>query len=1179
LSFFLTLLSEIRNHDNYDKLFEGFCKWFLENDPYWKTQVACVWLWDDWPGRWGRDKGIDLIFEHKNGEIWAVQAKCYAADYYVTKGDVDKFLSESGRPLIQKRLLMATTDRLGQNASDVLLSQEKPVISYLLEDFNSSGLVFPSKLSELKKATKPLQDQRPYQLAAIKDVLSGFATQDRGQLIMACGTGKTIVTLRIKERINPQTTLVLLPSLSLLSQTLREWTKFAESDFEVLCVCSDPTVGKRDQEEDILVGEAGFVVTSDIDEISSFIHQDNEKVIFCTYQSSELISIAQKKKGIDLVVCDEAHRCAGEADASFTRVLKNDFINARKRLFTTATPRIFSSMVSKNAIAEGIELYGMDDESLFGPIFFQYKFGQAIEDGWLTDYQLVVVAVNEATVQAHIDTRELLRLKEGSIVEADELASRLSLIKAMHDYDLRRVISFHSRVQAASSFASELGSLIELVEPEKRPSGKLWTDHVSGKMLASERRSKIQQLKSLHGVDRGLLTNARCLSEGVDVPALDGVAFIDPRQSQIDIVQAVGRALRLSDRKTKGTIIVPVFLRPNQDGESALEDSDFKPVWDVLKALRSHDNSLAEEIDSYRRNLGKRHIRRRQRGISKVVFDLPKDVDERFSIALETKLVEMSSQSWEAWFGELEEYLENNATPPQIPDKRARQSAKFVLADWCSQQRTLQNNGKLSSDRVNRLATLKGWSWNPVKDRLIKNAELLREWCLSNKTWIVPNRKTLFKDVDIASIAKSIRNSKRTDSLSPEVEEIVSSIPGWVWNGVDERVWEIKFERYKAWHLETNRHSPPRDLMINDCDGLPPFNLGAWLNQQTTRYNQSKAGVRPLKDEQIERFETEIRFWHWTNWERSFSGYKYAVEKLGRDNVNVNTVLEELPLEIRNVGRWLSKQRGHCQTVNFHKSPKLSPKFLKEIEKFGFDCDPFSKIWFQGFMELLQYVRQNNTSRVSQEYVNSNGFALGSWVSKKRAAQKKNSSTHPLQKFQLKLLSDQPDWNSNWADFRTVNYKVADDNSIGLIKDSITGKDHLERMIKLALYAGLRMHEMQKFRHINIEKMPFIEIEAVRGVTDFRLIPCHPNILGVEPINDFTYAALSKAFRDVKPKGLSKEIHFTSFMLRFHNELIRVGLNKDILFMVANGSKKENWTPKILEELSASIKKISYDFE
>ncbi|MDP3513531.1 MAG: DEAD/DEAH box helicase family protein, partial [Sulfuritalea sp.] len=274
------------------KQFEIFVKWFLKTDPEWSTQIADIWLWDEYPGQWGRDCGIDLVFRHKNGETWAVQAKCYSADYAITKSDVDTFISESNRKEIDKLLLIATTDGIGANAKQVCDAQQKKVVRYLLSNFETADVEYPASIADLhqvKPKAKPLP--RKHQVEAVTAVAANFQGTDRGQLIMACGAGKTFTTLWIKENLSAESTLVLVPSLGLLSQTLHEWTLAANHPFEVLCVCSDQTVGKKGADETIhSVTDLAFPVTSDIGEIRRFLKQDGPKVVFSTYQSSPLVA-------------------------------------------------------------------------------------------------------------------------------------------------------------------------------------------------------------------------------------------------------------------------------------------------------------------------------------------------------------------------------------------------------------------------------------------------------------------------------------------------------------------------------------------------------------------------------------------------------------------------------------------------------------------------------------------------------------------------------------------------------------------------------------------------------------------------------------------------------------------------------------------------------------------------
>lgn len=468
----------IETFESDGKLFEVFVKWFLQNDPAWASQVEKIWLWQEYPDRWGPDLGIDLVFRHKNSEIWAVQAKCYLPDYYIKKSDIDSFLTESNREGIDKRLLIATTDHLGRNAKSTCKGQEKPVVLFMRYDLEHSVIDYPSHIGAIATAKRrALPTLYPYQKDAIKEVCSGLAEADRGQLIMACGTGKTFVTLWIKEQLSAQNTLVLLPSLSLLAQTLKEWTAAASQSFDVLCVCSDVTVGKRSDDDEAIqsILDIPFPVTTEVGEVRAFLTQGGNKVIFSTYQSSNVVAEVQVDVSIadfDLVVADEAHRCAGKAIGSFTTVLDEKKIRSKKRLFATATPRTYSTALKVAAEGRGVEIKSMDDESLFGKSLHTLTFGEAIAGDLLTDYQVLIVGVDDTMVAEWIANRELVATETGIETDAESLAAQVGLAKAIKDHDLTRIISFHNRVISAADFSAEFGKVLGYLDMEHRPDGQ-----------------------------------------------------------------------------------------------------------------------------------------------------------------------------------------------------------------------------------------------------------------------------------------------------------------------------------------------------------------------------------------------------------------------------------------------------------------------------------------------------------------------------------------------------------------------------------------------------------------------------------------------------------------------------------------------------------------------------------
>jgi superfamily II DNA or RNA helicase len=597
--------------------FEWLCQWLLKHAPRYRGQFDKVWLWKDWPERWGADAGIDLVARTRTGELWAIQAKADHPDRAITKREIDSFLSESNRSQFAYRLLMATTDDIGATARRTLHGQEKPVGLVLRGHFLTEEVQWPVQIGGTA-APLPRWTARPHQATAIKAVVNGFQDHDRGRLIMACGTGKTLTALWIAERLQSSLTLVLVPSLSLVQQNLAEWGRHSAQDFDTLVVCSDESVLQSQTDAAIQsTADLGVQVTTDPAEIRRFLSKRRTRpaVVFATYQSSVRIAAAQSgnRKKFDLAICDEAHRLAGHAEGLFATVLDDQKIQARKRLFMTATPRYIKDHVKRRAAELEFELVSMDDDHVFGPEFHVLNFHEAIsaDPPLLTDYQVVVIGVTDREAKAWAEEALLVRTAEGLSTEARTLAAQIGLAKAMKKYNLRRIITFHSSVAKAARFVDptltdSLPGVIPHLTRSARPTGILWTKHISGHTPAGQRATLLKGLGNLPDGTRGILSNCACLGEGVDVPVLDGVAFIDPKRSMVDIIQAVGRVIRKAAGKQLGTIVIPVFIDESEDADHVLSQSAFEPVWQVLKALRAHDRRLADELDQLRLSLGKR---------------------------------------------------------------------------------------------------------------------------------------------------------------------------------------------------------------------------------------------------------------------------------------------------------------------------------------------------------------------------------------------------------------------------------------------------------------------------------------------------------------------------------------------------------------------------------------------
>jgi predicted helicase len=626
--------------------FEKLMVRYFELDPMLSQQYDAVWRWIDWPGRQGKpDTGIDLVArERDSGEYTAIQCKFYEPTHTLRKEDIDSFFTASGKKPFTNRIIISTTDRWGKNAEDTLDDQTIPVQRIGLAEIADSPIDWDVSLVDgevevhLAEATR--HEPRTHQTTAIEKVFDGFGKGfDRGKLIMACGTGKTFTALKIAERTATENAgnariLFCVPSISLLSQTLREWTAQTQLDLRAFAVCSDTKVSRA--AEDISSYDVAVPVTTNAEKlVAEMSHRKRAKgltVVFTTYQSLPVVAQAQRD-GVDcfdLVICDEAHRTTGVTlegadESNFVRVHDSDYIKSARRLYMTATPRIFDESVKTKADEHSAEITSMDDEDKYGPEFHRLSFGQAVERGLLTDYKVLVLTVDEEMVAAPLQTQLAgpdgdLRLDDATkIVGAwNGLAKRAGRTPdgtgfAPGEPPMRRAVAFAKDIATSKKIAELLPRVVDTYRDMLTDSIDDGHDvnttnldlgvqvhHVDGTYNALERNRELQWLKApLPDNECRILTNARCLSEGVDVPALDSVMFLHPRNSVVDVVQSVGRVMRKAEGKDYGYIILPVAVPAGISPSQALSDNRrFKVVWQVLNALRAHDDRFNAIVNS-----------------------------------------------------------------------------------------------------------------------------------------------------------------------------------------------------------------------------------------------------------------------------------------------------------------------------------------------------------------------------------------------------------------------------------------------------------------------------------------------------------------------------------------------------------------------------------------------------
>lgn len=651
--------------------FERLMQAYLKTDPRYTSELKEVWLWNEFPYRsdfGGKDTGIDIVVKTYKDEYWAVQCKCYQENTRITKADVDTFLATSSKIFFDEneaqqkfshRLWISTTNKWNSEAENTIRNQDPPVSRLSLTELEESPVDW-DKLDEgisgngarVKKKT-PMK----HQLKAINDTHEYFKTKDRGKLIMACGTGKTFTSLKIAENETEGKGLILflVPSIALLGQTLNEWCAQAEEKINAICICSDPTASKKsskNETDDNLTSVTDLALPASTN-VQNIVKQfrwiqatkkEGMTVVFSTYQSIDVIAKAQAelisefgdKAEFDLIICDEAHRTTGvilagnKEESAFTKVHDNQIIKSKKRLYMTATPRLYDDNAKQKATDNNCILCSMDDEGLYGEEIYRIGFGEAVQNNLLSDYKVLVLTLTDDQVpdtlqkaisnpEYEINTDDATKLigcinaLSKRMIKYAGLENEAELLSSTDPNPMHTAVAFCPSIKTSQKIKNIFNTHSEsyyesLSEDERKEVVNVEADHVDGGMGASMRDEKLSWLKHAptDGKECRILTNVRCLSEGVDVPSLDAVMFLSARNSQVDVVQSVGRVMRRAQGKKYGYIIIPVVVPSNVKPEEALDNNNnFKVVWTVLNALRAHDdrfNAMVNKIELNKKN-------------------------------------------------------------------------------------------------------------------------------------------------------------------------------------------------------------------------------------------------------------------------------------------------------------------------------------------------------------------------------------------------------------------------------------------------------------------------------------------------------------------------------------------------------------------------------------------------
>jgi hypothetical protein len=793
--------------------------------------------------------------------------------------------------------------------------------------------------------------------------------------------------------------------------------------------------------------DAGFRVTTSQDEIRDFIRSTpGPQIIFSTYHSSEKVANAALEEGVtfDLVICDEAHWLAGRVGKSYTSVLDEKLFPAHKRLFMTATPKVFSASAKKTANDEGCLISSMDDAAKFGEIAHMLPFGTAIKDKLLTDYRVVIAVTTDAEAKKLLAENRFVSL-DGTTIAANDLAAVLAVAKAAERYNLTRVISFHSSIKRSKGFVEALKKVCSANLPGLPQS--LDAAHVDGSVSATARLRRLDHLKAGTS-DLNLLANARCLTEGIDVPSLDGVAFVDPRQSEVDITQAVGRAIRPSPDKKMGTIIVPVVMSDKEAAEGKLDASSHKKIRQVLWALRSHDSGLALAIDDF--VFGQASCASGSRNLivpEKIVIEFDGEKLKEFAENIRVCILRVGSPDaeWAERYAKLEAFRNrHNRWPAQSANEE-----EGVLAGWVGRQRRAHKKNILSPDRIKRLEELPGWSWDATADKWDRNFCAVQVFFDEHGRW--PTNAVGGEEGVLAGWVGTQRRAWRKDTLSPERAKRLEELPSWSW-GLHADKWnqnfaevQVFYDKYKIWPTHnaageegelaawvgTQRHAfkkstlslerskrleelsgwswdPLKDKWDQSFTAVQAFRnthgrwparealgeegvLALWVSGQRKAWKK-----KSLASEQVKRLE-ELPGWSWDaiadKWDRNFAEVQVFFDEHGRWPTSL-VVVEE-----RVLTRWIATQRKAW------KKNKLSPKHVKQLEELPcWSWDPSTDKWDQNFVAVQAFHNKHKRDPV-QRAAGEEGV-LAAWVSAQRHAFKKST----LSPERIKRLEGIPGW-------------------------------------------------------------------------------------------------------------------------------------------------------------------------
>ena len=920
----------------------------------------------------GRDMGVDGIYETSEGELRAYQVKYRSRRPALTWEELSTFMGLTDQ--VSQRVLFTNCDTLPslmQDRSGFVAIRGGDLDRLAAEDFAAMKEWLQSGRVEIEQ-----KQPRPHQEEALVNIAAGLDANDRATVVMACGTGKSLVALWAAEQYAGKTLLVLVPSLALVRQLLHEWLRETSLEqFSFMCVCSDPTVAKG--ADDLVVHQADldFPVTTDSSTVRAYLEKQfaGTRIVFSTYQSAHIVAegmpvdASGQRQPFDLGVFDEAHKTASRDGTRFSFALEDTNLPIRKRLFFTATPRHYD-VRKKDKSGDNVIVYSMDRPEVYGPVVHTLSFADAAKQGIICDYKVVISVVTTEMVND-----DLLKHGEtivaGDAVRARQVALQVALQKAVEKYGVSRIFTFHSSVKAARSFTSNDGDGISQHLPDFN------TLHVSGEMPTARRE---EQMKAFRQSDKAVMSNARCLTEGVDVPAVDMVAFIAPRKSKVDIVQATGRAMRRSPGKDFGYVMVPLFVEQaaNESIEEALNRTGYDDVWDLLGAMREQDDVLVDIIRQMQEDKGRTGGYDESRFSERVEVLGPSVSLETIRESIAAECLDSLGKTWDQRFGELLAYSDEFGT--SNPPGRYRTTADFCLGQWAAVQKRLRDT--LSIDRKSRLEALPDWKWDVLGDQWESSFQLLSTFATQHGHANVPKDYLTYDGTRLGYWVSTQRRTQKQIPLDRRTR--LEKLPGWVWNSKDD-AWDLGYHRLKLYAEREGDCNVPRKYLTEDG-----YLLGSWLGNQRLRKE-----IMPV--DRKERLES-LPGWQWNEkdaaWDDWFLLLSEYVKQHGHSLVPAKYVNEGG----RKLGNWVANQRSLENEM-----PQDRKLKLEALPSWSWDV--ITAMWEQGFRELESYITREGDCLVPSKFITESGYRLGTWVQVQRS---QRATLSPERKERLESLSD-----------------------------------------------------------------------------------------------------------------------------------------------------------------------------